>query len=115
MGSSATEDRTSPAGSTAGDAVAFWPHKRRVRFKNCPVGLFMHGDTIALMTEYATERWTDDVISGVNRDAYIVSSGEYFWGGTSDGAVRDELMVTPLTLGKPQPTPAAPSQDQQDV
>jgi hypothetical protein len=100
MISSASEQGAKVAGDTAGDAIAFWPHKRRVRFKNCPVGLFMHGDTIALMTEYATERRTNGVLSGVNRNAYIVSSGEAFWGGTSDGAVRDELMVTPLALGE---------------
>ena len=27
---------------------------RRVRFKNCPVGLFWYGDTLAVMTEYVT-------------------------------------------------------------
>jgi hypothetical protein len=93
--SSATNDSTKDTDSTAGDNVVFWPHKRRCRFKNCPIGLFKHGDTIALMTEYASTH-----ALGTYRDAYIVSSGEAFWGGVSTGVERDELMVTPLALGE---------------
>jgi hypothetical protein len=70
---------------------------RRVRFKNCPIGLFWCGDTLAVMTEYATQNKTT---GHVNRDAYIVASGEYFWGGTSAGTDRDMLMVTPVATSR---------------
>ena len=42
-----------------------------VTLEEAPIGLFRHGDTIALKTEYRH----DGMI-----DAYIVSSGEAFWG-----------------------------------
>jgi hypothetical protein len=46
--------------------------KRRVRLARCPIGLFMHGDTLCLKTEYGSNEG--------RIDAYIVSSGEFYWG-----------------------------------
>lgn len=70
---------------------------RRVRFKNCPVGLFWCGDTLAVMTEYVTTIEANATRERrYNRDAYIVESGEYFAGGTISYEARDELMVTPV-------------------
>ncbi len=66
------------------------PQKRRKSLNNCPVGLFYYEETLAVMTEYST--------SLGQRDAYIVSSGEYFWGGTSDPKARGKLLVTPCDL-----------------
>lgn len=43
-----------------------------VRLDECPVGLFWWGDTLVLKTEYGTNEG--------RIDAYIVSSGEMFWG-----------------------------------
>ena len=38
-----------------------------VPLRYCRVGLFVHGNNLCVKTEYENE-------------AYIVSSGEYFWG-----------------------------------
>lgn len=43
-----------------------------VRLDECPVGLVWWGDTLVLKTEYGTNEG--------RIDAYIVSSGEMFWG-----------------------------------
>lgn len=55
-----------------------------------PVGLFLFGDTLCLMTEYSNE--------GCGREAYIVSSGETFWGGAKSKEERANLDVTPVTV-----------------
>lgn len=59
--------------------------KRRVRYKNLRPGLFTWLNELCLMTEYG-------------REAYIVSSGEAFWGQVQTPNQRDELMVTPITV-----------------
>jgi hypothetical protein len=59
--------------------------ERRVRLKNLRPGLFLWKDTLCLMTEYGT-------------DAYIVSTGEAFWGGVQTPAQRDDLLVTPVKI-----------------
>lgn len=43
-----------------------------VTLAECPIGLFFAGDQLCLKTEYGNN---DGRI-----DAYIVSSGEFFWG-----------------------------------
>ncbi|MER9524054.1 hypothetical protein NKI96_10760 [Mesorhizobium sp. M0292] len=70
---------------------ALVPQGGPVALGECPEGLFLFGDTLAVMTEYATDA------SVRQRDAYIVDSGEYFWGGTSQAADRAKLIVQPLT------------------
>ena len=57
---------------------------------DAPVGLFLFGDTLCLMTEYSS--------SGCGREAYIVSSGEMFWGGAKSKEERANLDVTPVTV-----------------
>lgn len=59
-----------------------------------PGKLFMTPDMecLALKTEY---RGNDGQI-----DAYIVGSGEYFWGGTSDPKVQQNLDVLEVKLAK---------------
>jgi hypothetical protein len=57
---------------------------------NCPPGLFIAGDCIGFKTEYRTE-------SGLT-DAYIVASGEAFWGGAKDADTRENLTVTPVGI-----------------
>jgi len=71
------------------------PEGDPVTLDDCPEGLFMFGDTIAMMTEYATMSRTVPPMR--QRDAYIVESGEYFWGGTSRTMDRAKLMVQPLS------------------
>lgn len=44
-----------------------------VTLAECPIGLFLAGGELCLKTEYGTNEG--------RIDAYIVSSGEFFWGG----------------------------------
>jgi len=57
----------------------------------CPIGLFRFGDELCLKTEYRTERGAVE--------AYIVSSGEFFWGDRPQ-TVKSQLAqaVTPVSL-----------------
>ena len=55
-----------------------------------PIGLFDFEGTLCVKTEYSTAR---------RPDAYIVESGEYFWGGTDDPHEAAMLMVMPLEVG----------------
>jgi hypothetical protein len=65
-----------------------------VALKDCPIGLFAAKDgELCLKTEYGNN---DGQI-----DAYIVRSGEYFWGGTSTAKEQREVLVTPVA--HPQP------------
>lgn len=54
-----------------------------VRFEDCPVGLFEINGELCLKTEYGLE-------------AYIVSSGECFWGGTDNTDDLRNVMVNPV-------------------
>ena len=56
--------------------------------------LFICGDTLALKSEYATIKATNER----QEDAYIVGSGEYFWGGASTVKDRDELKVVEVEI-----------------
>ena len=61
---------------------------RRLRLANCPVGLFLSaGGEICLKTEYGDNEG--------RIDAYIVSSGEFFWGGAKTRAEQRKVMVYP--------------------
>ena len=61
-----------------------------MKLRDVPVGLFLFEDTLCLMTEYSNE--------GCGREAYIVSSGETFWGGAKSKEERANLDVTPVTV-----------------
>lgn len=55
----------------------------------CPIGLFMCGDELCLKTEYGNNEG--------RIDAYIVSSGEFFWGAAPQTiASQRAQMVRPL-------------------
>lgn len=57
-----------------------------VSLASCPIGLFMsEGGELCLKTEYGDN---DGRI-----DAYIVSSGEFFWGGTSKPQDQRQVQV----------------------
>jgi hypothetical protein len=60
----------------------------------CPPGLFLFGQSLALKSEYKTESSSHPGFW--QSDAYLVESGEYFWGGTADPREREKLMVSPL-------------------
>lgn len=62
---------------------------KKVTLAECPVGLFLsEAGTLCLKTEY----------SGNNGriDAYIVPSGEFFWGGTNAPKYQRAVLVTPV-------------------
>lgn len=54
-----------------------------------PGKLFKFGDTIGFKSEYRT---------GGAVEAFIVGSGEMFWGGTDAAKEQRELMVEPIEL-----------------
>jgi hypothetical protein len=61
---------------------------RRVPLAKCPFGLFLFQGILGIKTEYHTDG---------KSDAYCMSSGEYFWGGTNIPTEREALMVTPIS------------------
>lgn len=74
-------------------------HKMLVRLGKCPPGLFIFdGEHLGFKSEYHTESRSRPGVW--QSDAYVVESGEYFWGGTSDPVERENLMVLPIS-----PTP----------
>lgn len=59
---------------------------RTVSLASCPIGLFMsEGGELCLKTEYGDNNG--------RIDAYIVSSGEFFWGGTSEPIKQRQVQV----------------------
>ena len=70
-----------------------------VKLEECPPGLFLfEGRCLGFKSEYKTQSK-----SGVwQSDAYVVESGEYFWGGISDATTREKLMVLPLAPYQPE-------------
>ena len=56
-----------------------------------PGKLFRFGETVGFKSEY---RWGGAI------EAFIVGSGEMFWGGTSTADKQRELMVEPIDLKK---------------
>lgn len=62
------------------------------RLDECPEGLFWFNGALCFKSEYAT------MTSGnpVQPDAYVVASGEYFWGGAETSVDRSALMVEPI-------------------
>lgn len=57
----------------------------------CPPGLYLHGDTLIMKTQYST------IVPGGGKkpDCYIVDGGEYFCGGVRGEQIRD-LIVQPV-------------------
>lgn len=61
----------------------------------CPPGLFLFGGLhLGFKSEYKTESQSRPGVW--QSDAYVVESGEYFWGGTSNPVIREQLEVEPL-------------------
>ncbi len=78
----------------------------------CLPGLFLFKGSLGFKSEYKTESQSRPGVW--QSDAYVVESGEYFWGGTSDPTEREALLVRPLDpyrcaecheiwLGDPEP------------
>jgi hypothetical protein len=62
---------------------------KKMTLCDCPPGLFRFGRTLCFKSEYGDN-------SGPI-DAYVVSSGEFFWGGAKTGSEQAELLVTPVS------------------
>lgn len=56
---------------------------KRVKLIDCPIGLFIHDDTLCFKTDYD--------------EAYIVRSGERFWGGIIIDKEIGETLVLPIS------------------
>jgi len=52
----------------------------------CPPGLFLHAGEMGMKTEYSDHN---------GAEAYVVASGEYWWGGTADKLIRGSMIVQP--------------------
>ena len=68
--------------------------RKLVSLAECPIGMFKYGSTLALKTEYRTDG---------SPDCYIVSSGEYFWGGTTSREDHNRIMVRPVHVVEARP------------
>lgn len=60
--------------------------------EDCPIGLFVSNNELCVKTEYGL-------------DAYIVSSGEKFWGGATNMKDLANVMVTPCEIETQDTTP----------
>lgn len=79
------ENQTQAVGSVTRLVGPFLAAK--VTFGVAPVGLFDFEGTLCVKTEYSHQG---------RPEAYIVDSGEYFWGGAKTAAEANALLVTPL-------------------
>jgi hypothetical protein len=75
----------------------------------CPPGLFVTMDGyLGFKSEYVT---TLENPRRYQRDAYVVESGEYFWGGAKTSEERGQVLVRPIASDDlreaPPPTPKA--------
>jgi len=69
--------------------------KKLTTFRKAKKGaLFLHGHTLVLKSEHSTKNNQDEY----QQDAYIVGSGEYFWGGVDTVKERDKLQVIEVEL-----------------
>lgn len=60
-------------------------------------GLFLFGgNCMGLKSEYKTESLSYPGFW--QSDAYVVASGEYFWGGETNPIARERLTVIPIEL-----------------
>lgn len=73
-------------------AMTLKPAKRRTQLANAPVGLFLYGPgVLCLKTEYGNNEG--------RIDAYIVSSGEFFWGDAPQTIESQRRqLVTPVEV-----------------
>lgn len=96
----ALEREATPTASLPAEGWIMVPKKRRVRLDKCPVGLFLYGeDCLGMKTEYGNNEG--------RIDAFIVSSGEFFWGPAPQTIERQRAhLVWPIDLAAAPPAPA---------
>lgn len=81
------------------ERLAIIPRKRTVTLANCPIGLFLSAGELCLKTEYRNNEG--------RIDAYIVSSGEFYWGEAPQTIASQRAnMVRPVNLVTPSATEA---------
>lgn len=56
----------------------------------CPPGLFLFGNCLGFKSEYRSDAG--------HIEAFVVASGEYFWGGAKSSEEREGLMVHPVAI-----------------
>lgn len=62
---------------------------------DCPAGLFLYkGDCLGFKTEYSIELGQNEYYP----QAFVVASGEVFWGDAKCHEERCKLMVQPITI-----------------
>lgn len=67
-----------------------------VTLDECPEGLFWFNGTIGFKSEYGSQTYEG---GPYQCDAYVVSTGEYFWGGAKSVTERGDLLVQPIHYG----------------
>jgi hypothetical protein len=83
------------------DVIGFVPSGHAVSLEQCPVGLFLSDSEVCLKTEYTR---ADGAV-----DAYIVSSGEAFWGPQPQTVEHQRTcMVQPLAALAAATAPSVP-------
>ena len=85
------------AGETAAPDTPAPESQTLVTLADCPIGLFHYDGELCLKTEYGSNEG--------RIDAYIVSSGEFFWGGTNTPAAQRKVMVEPVSEIAVSPAP----------
>ncbi len=60
------------------------------RLDECPPGLFLFGNCLGFKSEYRNEKGASE--------AFVVETGEFFWGGAKCTAEREALLVTPVEM-----------------
>ena len=60
------------------------------RLDECPPGLFISGNCLGFKSEYRNDNGSCE--------AFVVASGEFFWGGAKSNDERDALLVTPVEI-----------------
>ena len=75
-----------------------WGMAAPVTLAECPIGLFRCGDTLALKTEYGNNEG--------RIDAYIVESGEFFWGDPPQTVKRQRAQIVYPVIPPPWATVA---------
>lgn len=63
--------------------------------QECPPGLFLFGDCLGFKSEYTISLTTPTLSNWP--EAFVVASGEVFWGGTQTHRDRAELIVQPVS------------------
>lgn len=78
------------------------PPDPTVSLRDAEPGLYWFEGTLIFKSEYKTERKRNGVGTGFwQPDAYVVESGEYFWGGAKTSEERSQLMLTPVRVNLP--------------